>query len=239
VIKIKCVVCKKNVAAGAAAAKMIVEYSQPDGTVKIFGYMMSDGPLGAATGRMLRGYHSKCFWVLRKREQKGNAVSGRVLSAMPTAYEIGDLVLTADEVAALGLTPEQAREQSTASLAEHIDKLRELSRSVGKPIGDPAVQEARLASERGGPYPHTHHLPLDAYQLRPHLHYAHGLDLPPLSGAGYQATHDEVHAITAMEQIEADRAADLGYQQPRESDWREHVVADVEHLRKEHHAHGH
>jgi len=229
---IRCYVCKNNIAAGAAATKMIVEYAQPDSTVKIFGYMMPDGPLSKATGRMVRGYHHKCFWVIRKREARGDAVTGRVLYGVPTAYEIGALVLSREEFEALGLTADQARQQGTAYLTERLDKLRTIARRIGKGVGDATVLEAYWADTHAGPYPHKHHLPLEIYQLRAHLTYAHGLDAAAVHNRdGIRGVHDALHTAAVMAEIEMARETDPGYQAPGESDWREQVVEDVENLR--------
>lgn len=171
----RCHECHRNIAAGVEAQKMVVEYQQPDGSTRIHGLGMPDGPLTTTTGRMVRGSHSKCWWIAKKREAKGDEVTGRVLRGTPTAYEIADMVLNRDEAAALGLTPEQARERSTVQLSRRLNGLRAIADRLSKGVGDPMVQEAYLAEERGGPYPHEHHHRLDTYQLLAHLEYAHGV----------------------------------------------------------------
>ena len=57
----RCCHCKRLVAAGVEAQKMIVEYLQPGDTTKLFGHLMPDGPLSAATGMSrMRGCCCKC-----------------------------------------------------------------------------------------------------------------------------------------------------------------------------------
>lgn len=73
----KCHVCKRNIAAGAEAQKMIVEYRQDDGSTLIFGYLMQAGPKAAATGQLVRGWHHKCYHIVRKREARGEGAEGR------------------------------------------------------------------------------------------------------------------------------------------------------------------
>lgn len=220
----RCTHCKGNIAAGADAAKMIVEYTQPDGSVKVFGFGMPDGPVSEATGRLLRAYHHKHFWVVRKREQRGDAVTGRVLSGIPTGYDIAGLVLTRDEAGALGLSEGEARAQGTAYLTARLDALRAVAARIGKPVGDPYVQEALRADEHGGPYPHSHHLALGTYQLLAHLHHAHGRERVD---AGAQALHNELHAQAALAGTQRARLADPGHADPGERDWRGQAVADI------------
>lgn len=220
----KCSVCKRNIAAGADAQKMIVEYAQPDGTTKIFGYMMADGPLTTATGQILRAWHHKHFHIQRKREQRGDAVTGRVLTGIPTGYEIGDLVLTREEAGALGFTEEQARERGTAHLSAQLQRLHEVAARIGKRVGDPYAHEAFWADQHHGPYPHTHHLRLETYQLLAHLHYAHGFDWVEV---GAQGVHNELHAQETLAQAQAARLADPGHIDPPERDWRDQAVVDI------------
>lgn len=208
---------------------MIVEYRQHDGSSRIFGYMMSDGPLDRATGQMVRGWHHKCYHVQRKREAKGDAVTGRVVAGSPTGYDIDQLVLTKDDLTALGITEGEARERSTIHLSAALHRLRELAGNLGKGVGDPTVQEAFQAHERGGPYTHQHHHRLEVYQLIAHLEYAHGItDIRLLRSYGaLQDQHAELHARSALDAIRDDRAADQDTE-PRTTDWRTQHTADIE-----------
>ncbi len=214
------------IAAGAEARKMVVEYTQADGAVHTYGHLMPDGPLGTATGRLLRGWHNKCYHVVRKREARGDAVTGRVLlgAAVPTGYDITGLV----EVDGTG----------TGYLAESLEALREVARSVGKPVGDPTVTEAYRARQAGGPYPHTHRLPLGTYHLLAHLRHAHGFPFDPSAGTAV-TLHERLHARQAGEAVAARRAADAAaddapddadgaHGRTDETDWRRHVVLDVQ-----------
>lgn len=224
----RCTSCHRNVAAGAEAQKMIVEYRQDDGSSKVFGYMMSDGPISAATGVMLQGWHSKCYYVAKKREARGDAVTGRVVAGSPTGYDIGQLVMDKDELTALGLTPAQARERSTVHLSARVQRLRALAEWAGLGVGDARVQEMFLADEHGGPYPHQHQHRLGAYQLVAHLRFAHGQGMGIDQTLGQlQHSHAELHAQAALDAIRSDRLRD-GEPEPRTTDWREQTTADIE-----------
>lgn len=223
----KCCACHRGIASGVEAKKMVVEYTQPDGSTKLFGYQMPDGELPAATGRILRGWHAKCFHVQRKREARGDAVTGRVLAGGPTGYDIHSMVLTRDDLVALGITAEQARAQGTAHLTERLNRLRAVARSIGKAVGDLTVLEAFWAEEKGGPYPHGHHLPMEMYQLAAHLRYAHGINGPITDSV---RVHKELHAHMELSRRIDDRDADPGHQDPQESDWRTQLVATLDDL---------
>ncbi len=209
----RCTHCKRPIAAGVEAQKMIVEYRQGDATTRIFGHLMSDGPLSAATGQLLRGWHHKCFHIVRKREAKGDAVTGRVLGGgiLPTGYDIAALVDDGD----------------TRVITDRLDEMRAVAQRVGKPVGDPAVTEAFRAEQHGGPYRHTHDLPMETYQLLHHLHHAHGINWVEADARGL---HAELHARAALEQVTAGRDADPGHTPTEESDWREQVVTDLDQL---------
>lgn len=202
---------------------MVVEYRQADGTVQVRGYQMPDGPLSQATGQMVAGWHSKCFYVAKKREARGDQVTGRILTDAPTGYSIGELVLNREDLDALGLTLEQARERSTVALSAQVNKLRDLARSIGKGVGDAHVQEAFAAQEHGGPYPHEHHHKLDAYQLIAHLHYAHGAPR-----RGLRLSLEDEHTLAhRQDRIAADRRRD---DEPESvsRDWRIQFTAEIE-----------
>lgn len=210
----RCCSCKRNIAAGADAQKMIVEYRQSDGTSKVFGYMMPDGPLSTATGQIVRAWHHKHFHVQRKREARGDAVTGRVLNGMPTGYEIAD--------------------SDSRDVSERLDRLHDVARRIGKAVGDPTVAEAFAAEERGGPYPHSHHLRMETYQLLAHLEYAHGFNgvakrLIEIAGNAQQF-HDERHAQWALLQTRLERTNDPSYEDPPERDWRDQQVLDIDQL---------
>lgn len=199
----------RNIAAGAEAQKMVVEYQQPDGSVKVFGYMMPDGPLDKATGAMIRGRHSRCFWAAKKREAKGDLVAGRVVPSGITGYNTID-------------------DEAQAQLHDKIEKIRTLAESMGKGVGDPQVTEAFNAQERGGPYPHVHHFRLDTYQLMAHMIYAHGFDENGVLRADRLADkHVKVHARTALDDIRALRQAD-GEAEQTTRDWRPQFTAELE-----------
>lgn len=183
----KCVDCRLRITT-ADSRRMVAEYSQDDGTTVLFGHEMPAGPMSDATGRLLQGWHLRCFHARRRREARGDAVTGRVLGG-PSGYTV---TVTAEDVLALGLTPEQAS-QWTVELAARLAQLRQVARSIGKGVGDSTVLEVFRAQEHGGPYLHTHHLPLDTYQLLAHLEWAHGAAFEP-GGPTARQRHDALHA---------------------------------------------
>lgn len=207
---------------------MVVEYKQVDGSIKVCGYMMPDGPIWSATGQMVRGWHSKCYWIAKKREARGDAVTGRVVAGSPTGYDIDQLVLSREDFAALGITQDEARERSTVQLSRRLARLREVAATVGKGVGDPTVHEAFAADEHGGPYTHQHHHRLDDYQLVAHLHYAHGLAEIKFTGdrRNVQDQHAELHARQNLNTIQQDRSAD-NEGEPVTRDWRQQFTAEL------------
>lgn len=229
----KCDHCHRRIPAGAEARKMVVEYRDADGCPTLFGYQMPAGPLTAATGRLSRGWHRRCFHIVRKRQVKGDTVTGRVLTDAPTAYTIGGLVLSRDEADALGLS-EADRQRGSRELTEHLDLLRAVAATVGKPLGDPEVSEAFAAARHGGPYEHTHDLPLDAYHLRAHLRHAHGHEPSTqlLAGAAtYPAgVHAAAHAAAANRRLHTARDDDPGHRPAVDADWRGQTTADLDQL---------
>lgn len=188
---------------------MIVEYSQHDDSTLIFGYMMSDGPLTQATGRMLRGWHHKCYHVSRKRAAKGDQVTGRVVAGAPSAYEVDTL------------------DERLPHMQHRLAKMRALAELMGKGVGDAQVQEAFEAEERGGPYPHTHSHRLETYQLMAHLEYAHGIRDANLlrSSQGLAGLHGDAHASEALARVQGERQHDA---EPVTRDWREQFTAEID-----------
>lgn len=165
----RCTECKRLVGSGIEARKMIVEYVQDDGSTKTFGLGLPTGALANATGRLHRGFHSKCYWIAKKRDARGE--TGRVVAAGITAY-----------------TP-----AGSVDLSQRLADMRAIATSIGLPIGDPHVTEAYYAHVHGDePYAHTHTFPLDTYQLLAHLMYAHGLS--PEDIRDHPARPDGLHA---------------------------------------------
>lgn len=204
----RCHACKRPIGSGTEAARMICTYTQPDGTVTTYGHQMPAGPITAATGRLTNGWHNKCWHAARKREARGDLVHGRVLGegVLPTGY-------TADG-------------HDSRVISDRLAELNEIAAAVGKPVGDPTVSEAYRASQHGGPYTHAHTMPLDTYQLRAHLHYAHGTDPDTVTG-GLRDAHTEAHARQAASAHLAQRA---GEPEPAETDWRHQVAVQVDDL---------
>lgn len=210
----KCNVCKTNIAAGVEAQKMIVEYIQDDTTTRFFGYMMSDGTLAQATGRIVRAFHHKCYHAARKRAARGDAVTGRVLAGGPTAYEI----------TALGLDPGDIGFLDTRQYSAKLDRLHAVAQRVGKAVGDLTVLEAFWADEQGGPYDHGHQFPLETYQLMAHIGYAHGHAVSP--GQSVARLHDRLHAQLHQQAIERIRNTEKEIATPAR-DWREQFTAEI------------
>jgi hypothetical protein len=224
----RCTSCQRSVAAGVEAQKMIVEYRQADGASRLFGYMMSDGPLTAASGQMVRGWHHKCFWIAKKREARGGTVTGRVVAGGPTGYDIDQIALSKDDLAVLGITAEEALQRGTGRLSARLARLRTLAEQLGKGVGDAQVQEAFAGAEHGGPYSHEHHHRLETYQLIAHLEYAHGLAGQKIlrSKAELQDQHLELHAQAALAQLIQQRQEDGDLELPTR-DWREQHTVDL------------
>jgi hypothetical protein len=224
---VRCTSCHRNVAAGVEAQKMIVEYRQSDGSSRLFGYMMADGALTAATGQMVKGWHHKCFWIAKKREARGGTVTGRVMAGGPTGYDIGQMALSKDDVAALGITEVEALQRGTGQLSARLDGLRELAESMGKGVGDAQVQEAFGAAEHGGPYVHHHEHRLDTYQLLAHLNFAHGVDAETDAAVrGLQDQHLNLHAKAALDQLVQQRQEDGDAELPVR-DWRDQHTVEM------------
>lgn len=187
---------------------MVVEYQQSDDSIKVFGYMMTDGPLSAATGRMVKGWHSKCFHIARKRAARGD--SGRVVGSL-TAYEVDEM------------------QEQVLRLSARMSRIRQVAEAMGKSVGDPQVTEAFEAQERGGPYAHHHTHRLDTYQLIAHLEYAHGIRDQNLlrTGAGVIEFHGQLHAKQALLSAVQDRIDGQEEERP-DRDWRTQYTMDVE-----------
>lgn len=77
----KCAVCKRPFRRGVEQAKRVEYWLQPDGTTKVFGFQMPDGPLAAATGQLVRVIHSLHYWQEHKDEARGGAHAGGVIQA--------------------------------------------------------------------------------------------------------------------------------------------------------------
>lgn len=210
----KCCVCKRNIAAGVEAQKMIVEYLQADDTTKIFGFMMDDGPLSQATGRIKRGWHHKCYHAARKRAARGDAVTGKVLAGGPSAYEMH----------ALGIDPADAGLIDTREYSRRLDRLHQVAADIGKAVGDLTVLEAFWGREFGVGYQHGHDYRLEMYQLRAHLKYAHGHE--PTLGVSTAREHDRLHVAMQQQAIAKSRAADEEPEPPTR-DWRDQLTADI------------
>jgi hypothetical protein len=65
----KCSDCHRPLS-GMEAQRRAEYRRQDDGTVKVFGRGMPDGPLAAAVGQLVGVKHCGCYWAAVKREQR-------------------------------------------------------------------------------------------------------------------------------------------------------------------------
>lgn len=85
----RCNVCKRPIRRGVEEQKR-VEYRQgPDGSIRIFGYQMPDGPLQEAHGPLVKVIHSIHYWQEVKEERRGGPHAGGAISALDVT-SIGD-----------------------------------------------------------------------------------------------------------------------------------------------------
>lgn len=67
----KCFFCHRPIAGGEARRR--AEYRrQPDGSLKVYGQGMLDGPLAAAAGQLVKVAHNGCYWAATKKEQRSS-----------------------------------------------------------------------------------------------------------------------------------------------------------------------
>ncbi len=112
----KCGECRRSIAAGIEAKRMICEYLQSDGTTKVFGLQMPDGPLTQATGQLTRGWHNRCYWALRKRNLRDSSI--------------------ADLAAAMSIPEEEARRLVTGPQQHTFDPAEMQARAMLRRIVD-------------------------------------------------------------------------------------------------------
>jgi len=208
---------------------MIADYMK-DGQVKTYGFMAPDGPLSAAKGTVVHVYHFKCWQILRKREARGGDMrSGRLLGTdvVPSAYDIGRLMMNRDDMEQMGLSEEEAREQTTAQFTERANEIRKSAQDAGAAVEEVAERERRHAVEKGGPYEHTHYGAIDRQRLEAHLLWAHGHVAEDRSYGYMGVTHGQLHALMTQYAKQQERQADPGHQEPEERDWREQFVTDI------------
>lgn len=70
----RCASCTLPIRAGTEERKRVEFRTQSDGAVCVYGEFMPHGPLAAATGRLAKVLHQKCYWVEWKRENRGGDV---------------------------------------------------------------------------------------------------------------------------------------------------------------------
>lgn len=113
----KCNGCKRDIST-AEAQKMVTEYVYPDGHTEVT--IPSEGTKATPGGRILHAFHYKHYKVAQKVARR-TADSGSLIgtSHLPSAYEVGDLVMNRDEAADRGLSLEEAAQQTTAEASKH------------------------------------------------------------------------------------------------------------------------
>lgn len=75
----RCTSCHRPIRPGLEARKRVEYWDQPGGEVKVFGLGLSDaaGKVEDATGVLVQVMHSRCYWAIRRRvERGGDAVTG-------------------------------------------------------------------------------------------------------------------------------------------------------------------
>lgn len=193
----RCAGCLRMIGSGVEASRMICTYTQ-DGIDTVFGFQMPAGPIAKAAGRLKNGWHNKCWHAARKREARGGQVLGYA-----------------------------ADPDDSHQISDRLAAMQQIAARVGKPVGDPTVSEAYRAQQHGGPYPHAHTMPLDTYQLRAHLAYAHGIDPDTVTGSTVRDAHVIAHARQAATFHLRERAGDPD-PPPPETDWRDPVAIQLE-----------
>lgn len=241
---IKCFTCKREIHRGGELTKAIAEYVQSDKTMKYYGWDRPDGKLNIVdpkapkpTGRLSRMWHYKCFRLSEKREARGgDAITGRGMGNIPTAYEIGKLTANQDELKQMGLSEEEARKTNTAEFSQRVKEQRAAAQAAGTGAEDQAFKEKQRAEAAGGPYPHRHATgQIERHRIRAHLEFAHGVDSAEFTDKAHEELlqlHNETHAREVAEAKRKEREADPGYKEPGlgTSDWRHQEVRDVEEL---------
>lgn len=66
----KCWICHKPIGGGEQSRRRAEYRAQGDGSVKVFGIGMPDGPLERASGQLVKAAHNGCYHARRKREQR-------------------------------------------------------------------------------------------------------------------------------------------------------------------------
>jgi hypothetical protein len=209
----RCTYCKRPISSGVEKTKMIVSYQQEDGSTSIFGYLMADGPISSATGRLLQAWHHKCYHIVRKRVARGGQVTGRAAAGViPDAYD--------------PMAQQDTTTPGSDRAVRRMQDLRDFATQRGMGFGDTALSEAYQAHLNGGPYEHVHVLPVNIHQLLAHLHYAHGIQEP---GSGMQFTHSALHAGAAKDRLNASKE-DLEPTPEHPIDWRTQTTVEISDL---------
>lgn len=77
----RCAECKLLIRRGVEEQKRVEYHLMPDGSVKVFGYQMPDGPLSAATGTLVKVIHSRHYWANTKAASRGGPHARGAISA--------------------------------------------------------------------------------------------------------------------------------------------------------------
>lgn len=114
-----CGKCHGKISA-ADARKQVSEYTQPDGSTKYFN--LAGAPLSAATGKLRKVYHYKCYYVMSKEARIG----ARHFTDSPTIYEAAATHKNKDDFSEVALTRVQIAEARLAELNEQAEKFEEV-----------------------------------------------------------------------------------------------------------------
>lgn len=230
----KCARCQKPINRGTELTKAITVYKWPTDHAQA-GQQIEVGfdreyKTAPPNAKLVKAYHFKCYKIAEKRENRGgDAVTGRAMGSIPTAYEIGQLTMNESELELLGLSVEEAKGMDTASFTKRVQEQRIRAKELGTGVQDWRFQEWERAREHDGPYYHAHTMPIADFKLEVHLHAAHGVTPAEqlTSLGGKRGQHNEAHAKMELEKTQASRSQDPGYNPPHEADWREQKVMEL------------
>lgn len=114
----KCFKCKREIHNGNEDIKKVVVYKYPDGTEDWSS--KTEGKVAKPGGKIKAMAHFKCFKVMQKVARR-TADDGSLIGDMPTAYQIGGLIMNADEAKDRGLSPEDAAASNTRELSDRAE----------------------------------------------------------------------------------------------------------------------
>lgn len=114
----KCFKCKREIHNGNEDIKKVVVYKYADGTEDYSS--KTEGKVQKPGGKIKAMAHFKCFKVMQKVARR-TADDGSLIGDMPTAYQIGDMIMNADEARDRGLSAEDAAASNTRELSDRAE----------------------------------------------------------------------------------------------------------------------